>query len=220
MTVQLFIGLYSEGTTDFRFLESIVERTFWDVGMDCNTTIEIFVHQIKINKTGLDFTEQLLAAAKKGTDDFGISVLCVHTDSDATKDTLAFAKINNAIKTLHAKGDDFCKLVTAIVPVQMIESWMLADKELLKSEIGTEKTDNDLGISRTPESIADPKTVIENAIKIAREELPKRRRRELTIGELYSPIGSKISIKSLSRLSSFQKFKTAITDTFKQLNYL
>jgi len=220
MTVQLFVGLHSEGSTDFRFLESLVERTFWDVGKDCNLSIEIIINQIKINKSGLNFTEQVLEAARKGTNDFGISVLCVHTDSDDDNDTRAFDKINDAIQALKAQKDNSCQLITAVVPIQIIESWMLADKELLKSEIGTDKSNADLGISRSPESIANPKNLIENAIRIAREGLPKRRRKELVIGELYSSIGSKISIEKLNHLSSFQKFRTGVVTTFQKLNYM
>lgn len=39
-----------------------------------------------------------------------------------------------------------------IETIQMVEAWMLADKELLKSEIGTQKSDFELGILRAPKT--------------------------------------------------------------------
>ena len=95
---------------------------------------------------------------------------------------------------------------------------MLADKKLLKAEIGTDLSDVDLGIERNPEVIRDPKKAIEDAIRIATEELPKRRNRP-TISELYEVIGNAISTESLMTLSSYRKFKEEVRDTFRSLGY-
>ena len=102
----------------------------------------------------------------------------------------------------------------------MIESWVLADKELLKSEIGTKKTDTELGIQRPPESIADPKQVIEDAIRIGRQDLPKKRRKDLVIADLYQIMGSSMPIEKLDALPSFVKFKEGVREAFRVLNYL
>jgi len=218
--VQLFIGLFTEGTTDQRFLKSIVEKSFIYIGMECNSDIEIFVQPIKIDKTGLVFSEQTIEASRIGIEKFGISVLCLHSDADDKTDNVAFQKINKAVEELQNKDNLFCKLVTPVVPVQMIEAWLLTDKELLKKQIGTNKSDIELQINRNPELIADPKTIIENAIRIAREGLSKRRRKDLTIGELYLPIGQKIEIEKLNTLPSFRKFIAAVRKTYRDLNYL
>ncbi|MDO9111380.1 MAG: hypothetical protein Q7U40_12035, partial [Desulfatirhabdiaceae bacterium] len=61
---------------------------------------------------------------------------------------------------------------------------------------------------------------IENAIRIGRHNLPKRRRHKLTIAELYAPIGQKIILNSLEKLPSYQKFKEAVRGAFINLNYL
>jgi len=220
MTKQLFIGIFTEGSTDQKFLQSIVEKSFINIGMECHTDLEVYIHEINIDKTGLKFSDQVLAASKYGIMNFGISVLCLHTDADDKNDIVAFRKIENALIELLKKDDSFCKILTPIVPVQMIESWMLADKDLFKKEIGTNKTDNELNINRNPESISDPKFVIENAIRKAREELPKRKRKDLTIGELYLPIAQKIDFEKLNTLPSFRKFTEAIRNTYRSLNYL
>ena len=94
----------------------------------------------------------------------------------------------------------------AIIPVYMTEAWMLADKELFKKELGTDKSDRALGIDKKPETIRDPKDTIKQAIRIAFDHLPKRRNRP-KIEELYQPIGAKIRLQKLATLPSFQRFK-------------
>ena len=153
--------------------------------------------------------------------DLGLIVLCIHTDSDAATDQQVFQnKINPAFGAIEACPDSFCKNLVSIVPIQMIEAWMLADKDLLKYEIGTDKNDTELGINKRPESFSDPKSAIEAAIRIARQDLTKKRRTNLTIGELYQPIGQKIPIAKLQDLASYQKFSDAVRDAYRRLNYL
>ena len=57
-------------------------------------------------------------------------------------------------------------------------------------------------------------------IRIARQSLTKRRRHDLSISELYLPVGQKIPLGTLYRLHSYQKFKKAIINAFKNFNYL
>ena len=104
--------------------------------------------------------------------------------------------------------------------MQMTEAWMLSHKDLLKDEIGTGKSDAELGIHKSPEVYADPKQAIETAIRKARQDLTMRRRHKLTIAELYLPIGQKVSLNKLENLPSYQKFKEAVRIAFRQLGYL
>lgn len=86
----ILAGLFTEGTTDVRFLSSVIERTLEDVAFDCTGDIETSLEVIDINKTGLKFTNQVLAASKTGFEKFGILLLFVHTDSDNFSDELIF----------------------------------------------------------------------------------------------------------------------------------
>ena len=110
--------------------------------------------------------------------------------------------------------------MVAIVPVQMTESWMIADKKLLKEEIGVEKTDTELGIHLNPESITNPKELIEEIIRISKEDLSKRRRNKgLVISDLYQIIGQKLEFSELEKLSSYLKFKNSLKDKLQELNF-
>lgn len=221
MGKQLFIGLATEGTTDVRFLESIVKRTFEDIALnECQQDIDIYIFASETAKQGLTFPDYVVKASKEGLMTWGIMTLAIHTDAD--RDTFQERmenKIKPALKLLEKQGEECCKLLTPIIPVRMIEAWMLADKELFKEEIGTSKSDAELGINRDPESMADPKQTIENAIRIATEHLPKRRRR-LSIAELYEIIGDIIDLNALSTLDSYRHFKEAVRTTYQALNYI
>ena len=219
---QLFAGLFVEGTTDISFLSSIVERTLQNVAFDCKGEIDLEVKEIKIDKSGLSFCDQVVMASEKGFSEFGITILCVHSDADNKKleDTYQ-NRINQAIdRLMQLEAKQYCKILVAIVPIQETEAWMLADKELLKNEIGTDKSDNELEINRQPESIARPKEVIENAIRIARENYTRKRRKDLTIGDLYLPVGQAMSLDKLEKLESYRDFKNNVKEAFKTLNLL
>lgn len=222
MSPLIKIGIFAEGPTDNRFLPSVVKRTFEEVAWTCRQQINILEPEVIDDfHAPHTFAERVLVAARQAQQR-GVTVLCVHTDADAENDHHTFQfKIQPAFERIQQSTEEICKLPVAIVPIQMTEAWMLADTELFKQELNTTKTDFELRIHRSPESIADPKAVIEAAIRIATEGTGRRQRRyQIHISDLYQPVGQQISLEKLSQLSSFQKFRNAVQEVFQQLNYL
>ena len=213
---QLSIGLYTEGSTDVRFLTSIIKRTFEDVCFECQGELEVLdIQNIRINKG--TFPEDVINAAHNS----GIMILCVHTDADDSADTTVYQnKITPALKAIENCSEDICKNIVPIIPIQMTEAWMLADKNLLKREVGTGKNDNELGIYKDPEEYADPKETIKAVIRIANQERTKRHRKDLTISDLYLRIGQSISIDKLKNVPSYFKFQINVREALKRANYL
>ena len=204
------------------FLEELLPRVFKEiVSRECTQDIDIFIHNIVVKKTDLNFSEFVVAASHEGMNNYGIMALAVHADADKfTYEERRNNKIIPAQEALFAQEDSSCcKILLPIIPVKMTESWMLADKQLFKDEINTKLSDQDLGLTRQPEVMANPKDVIKEAIRIATENLPKRRTK-VSIEDLYSSIGSQISIKKLETLSSFLKFEDEIRNTLQLLHYL
>ncbi len=218
---QIIIGYTTEGTTDIRFLSSIIERTFVEIAFECSRQIEVVTPVIYIRKQGgISFNEQIVKCSKDAFEK-GVMVFCVHVDADNSNDTEVYkTHIEPSFQAINNEADGVCKNVVPIIPVQMTEAWMLVDKQLLKDEIGTNLNDTDLGIHREVESIADPKEVITEAIRVARMHLTKKRRKDLTISELYQPIGQKLSLAILDTLPSYEKFKNAVRNAYKFLSYL
>jgi hypothetical protein len=219
-TPQLLIGLYTEGPTDIRFLKNVVARTFEEISFECSSQIEISdIQTIEITKSS--FVENVISASRRGVNDFGMIILCVHADADDRSDENVYRnKMIPALSEIENAEDSICKIIVPVVPIQMTEAWMLADKALLKKEIGTNKADQDLGIYREPEQYPDPKATIESAIRIAQQDRTRRHRRDLTLSDLYLSIGQSISIDKLKQLPSYNKFQENIRSALRKLNYL
>lgn len=219
---QVFVGFTTEGTTDVRFLEKIIERSFEEIAYECQGDVEPVVWPLVVAKKNLSFREYTLKAAQQGVDEIGMMVLCIHSDADdVTNQNVLVNKIVPARDLINTQDDNStCKILVPVIPVRMMEAWMLADTDLLKKEIGTSKTDNELKINKSPETIADPKATIEEAIRIARLEKTKRKRKELKIGDLYLPIGQKVSIDKLAKLQSYKQFQDDIRQAYRELHLM
>lgn len=222
MGKQLFIGLAVEGNTDMRFLRSVVQRAFSRIVFDlCDQDIDIDVFDINVPKVGKSFREFVACASKDAVNKYGVLVLAVHADSD--KETLKqrmedkFIPAQEYLDSLDE--NECCKILVPVIPIRMIEAWMMADTQLLREEMGTDLLDSDLGLHRPPEEIADPKALIEEAIRIVQKSLPKKRR-TLKIGDLYEILGYKISYESLLSLPSFKAFVDASINALRTLHYL
>lgn len=218
MAKQIIIALATEGNTDLRFLPSIIQRTFDTIALESQQDIAIepiiCLSPISAKK---DIQEKALEYAIQAVKE-GAMVLCFHADADNKTDKKTFEnRINPAFNAIKSDDRDLCKNLVAIVPIQMTEAWMLADKELLKKQLCTDKSDSELEINKHPESFSDPKETIKNAINKAREGITKRYRKKLKIDDLYSPLGTTIELSKLKSLSSYQKFEEAVRDIFPQL---
>ena len=220
--VFLNICLYTEGTTDIRFLENIVQQTYERAAIQAYGEIDIELHVITIDKTGLNFTQQVLKAAQKAKQEYGATIICVHSDADSSSiDNTLNTKFVPAQRCLLEQENDSCsRILVNLIPVHMMEAWILADKQLLKQQIGTTLSDTDLNLNKDPESISNPKQAIENAIRIARQNIVKRRRRNLGIGELYAPLGQLINIDQLMDLKSYRQLWDNVINSLKQLNLM
>lgn len=221
MGKQLFIGLAVEGSTDMRFLKSVVWRTYLKIVYDqSEQVIDVDVFELKPSKSGKSFPEFVVDASREGLN-YGILVLAVHADSD--RDSLQ-ERLNDkflpAQEALDKEDDgEVCKVLTPIIPIRTVEAWMLADTSLLKDEMGTSLSDSDLGLHRAPESIANPKELIQSAIAAVMLHRPKKRR-TLTIADLYGILGDKVSIEALATLPSYQAFYDAAVDSLRRIHYL
>lgn len=219
---QLFIGLIAEGTTDVRFLKSVIFKSIQELSWQCDKQIEIFDIR-EITAEGESFVEKMLEASKSALQNYGISALCIHADSDArslnavmkNKFEPFFISLNKMPK------EEYCKHIIPTIPIQMIESWMLADKALLKLLINAkDMSDASLGIDKLPESYADPKSVIENAIRRAMSEKPKKKRNQIGIADLYEILGNRLSLEKLRAIPSFVKFEESVVHVFEDMGLM
>lgn len=215
---QLIVGLITEGTTDLRFLKNVIYKSIVELSWECNEQVEIFdIREIKAN--GDSFVNKMIDASKRAAND-GISMLCIHTDSDSRSiNSVIQNKFEPLLAELQKISDNVCcKNIIPTIPIQMIESWMLANKELLKQLINATKlSDTDLGIDKKPETYSDPKSTIENAIRFAMAGQSKRRRNDIRISDLYETLGNRLNLESLRTIPSFVTFELNVIKSFKQM---
>lgn len=220
MSQQIIFGLIAEGTTDIKFLRNVIHRTVSDLSWECDGEFDIYDIQI-ISANGDTFVSKMMDALRKSFT--RTHALCIHTDADAKSiENVMQWKFNPLIAAVQESDDvNLCKVIVPTIPVRMIEAWMLADTHLLKHFINAENcSDSVLGIDKNPESYADPKSVINDAIRIAFSSQTKRKRSQMTVEDLYETIGNSIPLDSLRRLYSFRIFEDNVRQAFRQLNLL
>lgn len=215
----LVVGLATEGETDIRFMNDVVLRSIEHlVYTECSQDVDIFVNPIRAEK-GESFEDYVRNSIRRGVEECGMMALAMHSDSDKDSYEERFLhKFTPVLESLKANPEG-CDLLIPIIPVRMTEAWMLADKELFKDEIGSDDTDAELGLDKRPESIADPKMLIENDLRM----LARKRSRKydaVAISELYDMLGSKVSVEKLSLLPSFVKFLESVRGALTALGYL
>ena len=77
-----------------------------------------------------------------------------------------------------------------------------------------------MGIDRQPESYADPKSVIEEAIRKAMLNQPKKKRNQIGIADLYELLGNRLSLDKLRTIPSFTQFETNVINVFKEMGLM
>lgn len=221
MAYPIYIVLTVEGTTDTRFLGAMLEPVFQEMALryvkddvDCLLTAQGCYDKSE------GFKNAVINASREALVNFGATTLAVHTDSDTMtyeeRKATNFAGLIETVKDLST--DEYCTVITPIIPVKMIEAWMLADRELLREELGTTMTNAQLDIDGNPESFANPKQKIMEAIKRASENAThKNPVKNIDISDLYQILGKKLSIEQLERMDSFKKFEQEILSTFKKI---
>lgn len=224
---QLYIAFTGEGSTDNRFLENIIKRTIVDIVFnECSMDLEVEdIIILTTSKIGKKFDEYFVDAVRDALNS-GAYLLIVHTDSDkdSYEERITY-KFVPAIETLRNSEDsdirDYEQYIVPIIPIRMIEAWMLANKSIFKEEVGTTLPDSDLDITGEPERMSDPKQKINNALKIAKERSSRNRRLNIDdISELYTSLSNKIPFDDLKRLNSYNKFTDNLRKALRALGYL
>jgi ribosomal protein L20 len=219
----LVLGLFVEGPTDNDFLQPVIRRTAEQIlaQHEQSGIYEASVLIIQLTKDQKkDRAESILQAA---CDAYGYYALIVHADADDPEPGKAkVERIEPGFKLVQETNENVCKDLVAIIPVQAIEAWILADYELLLREVGADLKAAKLGIPETAkyvQKISKPKRRLEEAVQIAYASR-SRRRRESDIRFLYQPMGEKINLERLQQVPSYKQFVEDLTETLINLNLI
>ena len=221
----LVMALYAEGRSDERFLPIIIQRTA------VRLLSEHAAHDIDVGEpfvvnaaTRSARDEAILDVARQA---HGYHLLVVHADADDVTPLRAMQERImpgfQAVAAAHRAGEQVCDKLTAIVPVQMTEAWMLADNDALRNIIGALQTAQHLNLPARPalvEGIADPKARLREVLAAVQAERTRRRRTQRKIADLYEPLARQIDLNRLYLAPSFAQFQEDLCAGLEQLGFI
>ena len=161
--------------------------------------------------------ERILAAARE-TD--GYHALVIHADADHPTAERALAERFRPGELLVQEARINQHLIP-LIPVQMVEAWLLADSEALLKIIGTNLTAHELHLpiqAHQVESDPDPKQTLKQVVQQVTKR--RKRRRTLRVSELFAPLASTISLERLRSVPAYQQFVTDISATLVALHLI
>jgi Domain of unknown function (DUF4276) len=220
--MRLALALYAEGDTDDRFLPLIIERTSRKVlaEHEQNKVDVARIEPIKLSEKKRSRDQNILQAARQAV---RYQALIVHSDADhpsrekALKERIlpGFNLIQQSLTV------PICKSLLPIIPIQAIEAWILADHEILRAELRTDLSADELGIpekARHVESISRPKIRLKDVVSRVNKQLRPHQR--IDMNSLYEPPGKNIRLERLNQLEAYRQFVKDLTVTLKILKLI
>ncbi|NNJ12764.1 DUF4276 family protein [Chloroflexales bacterium ZM16-3] len=220
------MALAVEGPTDERFFQPLLQRTADDLlrqrGIGTTDVLDPVVRRfppdIATQAEGILWLAQQFA---------GSQALAIHMDADAPSVERAMRERYTPglllVEAARAAGTDVCRHLIPLIPVRMLESWMLADGLTLCAIIGTDEDTQSLGLPAVPhqvERIPEPKRVLAEAVRQAFGTNRRRQRRAHDLSQIHESLGRRIRLHQLRRVPSFLTFEAALASAFVELRLI
>jgi hypothetical protein len=215
----LVMGLYAEGPTDDRFLPVIIQRTAEYILLQYDR-FEIEVLEPIVIRKHPDISHRDESILRAAHDAFGYNTLIVHADADGpTRDEAFHYRFEPGNRLVQACTEKVCKNILPVIPVRMIEAWMLADMDQFRKALGTKIRQQELDLhpkAKHVELYHDPKAVIDSIIQQMYPDKPQYWGR--VRGQLYADLAPMIRLNRLNDVPAYQQFVYDLTDTLKAIN--
>jgi hypothetical protein len=219
----LHVAIYAEGRTDERFLPPVVERAAAAAlvhrGRALFDVLPPYPIDGDLRANVDDQPGRILEAARRAAQ---FHVLIVHADADGPTPDRALAERFQPgaalVESAHHRQDSVCSRLLPIIPVRMVEAWLLADLDALSRVIHVQIDPRGLdyaAIPRLVESVPDPKRELARLVAAARSQ----RQRPIALAELYEPLGNRIDLERLRRVRAYQRFEDDLTQTLIELGF-
>jgi hypothetical protein len=217
VTRTLTSGLVREGTTDERFLTPLLGRLIDDLLVDSRYPADAGPVGAVTAADGDDtYADRVASTVATATGVYDL--LFIHADGDGQPVRARQERTDPIIARIE-KGERPPACV-AVVPQRMTEAWLLADPDAFRSVLGTNRSTAELGLprrARDVEKIAAPKTVLQDALGVARARRPRRRRRAAAP---FEPLGDVVSLARLREVPAFERLQQDLTDVLQRLHLL
>lgn len=217
---QLVLTFYAEGSSDYRFLPIIVQRTA-DRILRYAAVAPVEVLQpivITPDPTAATHEQRILSVAQQAA---GSHALVLHYDADSPVADSAYQnRFSSDCRSIQECAQDVCRDLVPVIPVRMTEAWILADVEAFKGVVGTELSAQELGFPRQPhqvEAILDPKSTLKSAL--SRVFSRRRRAKKASAPQYYETLSRRISLDNLERVPAFAQFMGDLRSLLQRLQF-
>ena len=216
---QLVVALYVEGPTDARFLPRIIGRTAEHLLAGCDVDIlDPIVINGDIHRLST-LPAQIVAAAQRT---HGYHILIVHQDADAPSEEAALReRIQPGLDAVRQQLGAYQQTIIPLIPVRMVEAWMLSDPDALCHALPGCSALNALGLPDKPqqvERIQEPKAELQRIVKIYGSRR-RRRSQDSQLARLQEPLANAIALPRLERVPSYQAFVQRFSQALRDLHF-
>ena len=216
----LVMALYAEGTSDARFLAPLIQRAAEKlIALHGEKTVDVLDITVIPRLQGRQ-EEGILKASRTA---YGRHALIVHADADdRTRDRALRERIQPGFERVRDSSESLCKDVVPLVPVQMVEAWMLADDEILCEVIGVDirhVRSYFPARSSLVEGIADPKHILQSIISQA-NSIRSHNRRPIEMSTRFELLARQIRIEKLEDVASFRQFTNDLRQVLAHLHFI
>ena len=217
----LILALYPESSTDARFLPPITQRTAERIIAQYGENVVDVLEPVIVPSQSHQHREECILSAACYA--HGYHALIVHADADGrTPDRALSERIRPGFDLVSRTDKEACKHLIPVIPVQMIEAWMLADHSALCEVIGTNLSPQILGLpsrSAEVERDANPKRTLNEVIQRAISHRPHRRRQlDFSIHEEF--LANMINLDILYLVPSYNASLLNLKKILAELNFI
>jgi hypothetical protein len=214
------IALYREGNSDDYFLPPLIRRTTEQlVGSRARYDIDIQDIMVVNERERIvgPYNQRVIRAAEIA---YGYDILVLHQDADNRLPDQALRDFAEARDHVHACQQPVCVHLAPLIPIKMIEAWILADADAVLAVTKSHVAKSNLGLPDQPhqvEAIEQPKLALKKAINIAHG---KRKRNQLSTKLLFTELAEIIDLDVLVKVPSYHRFKTDLEQMFIDLHLI
>lgn len=154
--------------------------------------------------------ESLADKLLKAHELFPCDVMFVHRDADNAPPENRHAEISQAVELAGKRRPGLPSV--GVVPVRMLEAWLLWDELAIRNAAGNPHGKKPLGLPSVDriETRPDPKEDLHTALRIASELSGRRLKKFDAPKAFWRVVGYMDDFKPLRRLSAFRKFEDSV----------
>ena len=209
----LNITLVTEGTSDV----ALIPHIRWLLRQNgISNPIETTWADLRHLPRNLE-TKRLINKIPLTLELYPCDILFIHRDSDNTSVEERETEILNAIENIGGTKPDY---FICVIPIKETEAWLLFNENAIRRAAGNPNGNEILGLPKLKdiESLADPKQILNEKLKIASGR-KGRRLAKFNVGHSVTLISEYIEdFSPLRNLSAFNKLETNIKELVSKIN--